>query len=97
MEKQLRLNNSVTMPLDQFSAIINQFKDAHDALELVDAVVEDCVILETECIVTGTYNAEAMVGDDAINYANRWRVVFNFDDDLGYYGIGHVEIDGINF
>lgn len=97
MEKQLRLNNNATMPLDEFSAIINQFKDAHDALELVDAVVEDCVILETECIVTGTYNAEAMVGDDAINYANRWRVVFNFDDDLGYYGIGHVEINGINF
>ncbi|TAD86687.1 MAG: hypothetical protein EAY75_07485 [Bacteroidetes bacterium] len=97
LKNEVCLNNSNMMPRDEFIALVERFKSVHDSLTLVSAEATDCQILETNCVVKGTYAATGSAGLQQLNYEGQWTVTFYFDDNAGYYGIQQIQIEGVNF
>ena len=95
--KKITLNSHENLSEESYKAIINRYKDAFDDIELHSAEAETCTIEETTCTVRGTYSATGFTGRDTVEWNNTWSVVFDFDDELGYWDIVSVQIKGINF
>jgi len=97
LAKKITLNNHENLSQESYKAIINQFKEAFDDIELHTAEAESCTIVETFCTVKGTYSATGFIGSDKLEWDNNWTVIFHFDDELGYWDIASVQIKGITF
>jgi len=97
LAKKITLNNHENLSQESYKAIINQFKEAFDDIELHTAEAESCTIVETFCTVKGTYSATGFIGSDKLEWDSNWTVIFHFDDELGYWDIASVQIKGITF
>jgi hypothetical protein len=95
--KKISLNTHQQLPEQEFKSIINRFKESFDDIILHAAEAESCVIAETTCTVKGTYSATGILGSDKLEWKGGWTVIFNFDDNLGYWEIVTVLIQNINF
>jgi len=97
LSKKITLNNHKDLSEENFKAIINQFKDAFNDIILHNVEAASCTIEETTCTVKGTYSATGLISKDKLEWNDTWTVIFNFDDDLGYWEIVSVLIQNINF
>jgi hypothetical protein len=97
LSKKITLNNHKDLNEEHFKDIINQFKDAFDDIVLHSAEATSCTIEETTCTVKGSYSATGLIGKDKLEWNDAWTVIFDFDDDLGYWEIVTVLIQNINF
>ncbi|CAN5615129.1 hypothetical protein BH10BAC2_BH10BAC2_06270 [soil metagenome] len=97
LSKKITLNNHNDLNEEHFKDIINQFKDAFDDIVLHSVEATGCTIEETTCTVKGTYSATGFISKDKLEWNDKWTVIFNFDDDLGYWEIVTVLIQNINF
>ena len=95
--ENLRLNNISELTIDDFTAIINRFKLAHDDLVIVNLEKLDCTVIEKESWVTGIYHVRATAGKECFSLTGSWKVGLEKDEDLGYWYINSVEIGGISF
>lgn len=95
--KKLTLNKHQYISQDEFLRIINQFKNAFDDIDCKNVQPDKCSIDETVCTVTGIYEAAGFTGGDKMEWNGSWKVVFVFDDELGYWNISEVHINGIRF
>ena len=97
LAKKVTLNNHKNITQDSYKTIINQFKNAFDDILLHSIEATGCFIKETICTIKGNYVAEGIIDHDSVEWNNEFTVVFNFDDELGYWDIVEVEIKGISF
>ena len=97
LAKKITLNNHENLAQDSYKTIINQFKNAFDDIILHSVEAKGCTIEETVCTVKGNYVAEGIIDNDKVEWNSEFTVVFNFDDELGYWDIVAVEIKGISF
>ena len=95
--KKITLNTRGNLSVDSYKTIINQFKNAFDDIVLNDIKSENFIIEETVCTIKGSYVAEGIIDNDKVKWNNKWTVIFSFDDDLGYWEIISVQLEGINF
>ncbi|MEP7317692.1 MAG: hypothetical protein ABI921_03095 [Panacibacter sp.] len=95
--KKITLNNHENLTPESYTTIINQFKNAFDDIELYSVEAESYTVEETVCTVKGNYVAQGIIDHDKVEWKDTWTVVFNFDDDLGYWQIVTVLIQNINF
>lgn len=95
--KKLRLNDRPELAREEFNKLINDFKDVHDELDLIDLAVGSANISEKLCLVKGNYTASAKIGNECTHYKGNWLVEFILDDDLELWQIDNVQIDGIAF
>ena len=95
--ENLQLNNYYSLSIDEFSKIVNRFKEAYDhlAIDLLQETV--CVVNEKESWVTGVYGVTATVGKEFYPLTGKWKVIYEKDDHLEYWYINSVIIEGINF
>lgn len=97
LSKKLALNKHQYLSKDEFLRIISQFKNAFDNIDCKNVQAESCTINETVCTVTGTYQATGFIGNKTVEWNDTWKVIFKFDDELGYWNISGVNINGISF
>jgi len=95
--KKIKLNNHEALSEETFKALVNQFKAAFDDIVLNDVLADSCTIEETTCTVKGRYDASAFLGNEKLEWKNSWTVIFHFDDEIGYWLMDAVIINGIAF
>ena len=95
--ENLRLNQHFPLTIDQFKNIVNQFKLAYDELEINEIAGPHCVVNEKDSLVSGTYKITATVAKETITLSGQWKVLFEWDEELGYWYITEVNIEGIAF
>lgn len=96
-KENLQLNNYPSLSIDEFSKIVNRFKDAYDYLE-IDKIQESvCIVHEKESWVTGVYCVIATIGKEVYPLTGKWKVEYEKDDHLDYWYIHAVTIEGIDF
>jgi hypothetical protein len=93
----LRLNERYPLRDSELKDVINRFKDAYDDLEVTELVSESCSVDKPQSVVTGFYSLEALTGREKIELKGSWKVVFRYDEDLEFWRITEVQIEGIRF
>jgi hypothetical protein len=93
----LRLNGHYPLSIDELKNIVNRFKEAYDSLEINEIEAGKCIIDDNLSTVTGKYAVTATIDSDIHLLSGNWKVIFLFDDELGYWYITTIEIKGINF
>lgn len=93
----LRLNQHFPLTIDQFKNIVNQYKLAYNDLEINKIADPFCIVNAKESWVTGTYLVTATVAKEKITLSGQWKVIFELDEELGYWYITEVDIEGIAF
>ncbi len=96
-KENLQLNQHVSLSEEELKIIVNMFKLAYDDLEIKEIIETESIVDENISWVTGTYNVVALSGKDACTLAGNWKVGFEKDDELGYWYINNVQVEGINF
>lgn len=95
--KKITLNDHQDLSQEKFKSIVNQFKEAFDDIVADVIEAENCTIEQTNCVVKGKYRATGFLGQDKLQLDDHWTVIFEFDDDLGYWQIVSVLIQGVSF
>jgi hypothetical protein len=95
-KENIQLNQHSSLSEEELKIIVNMFKQAYDELEIKEITGNECVVAEKESRVNGTYSVLASSGVDSCMLAGNWKVVFE-KDDLGYWNIINVQIEGIPF
>ena len=96
-DQPIRINEIEALTTQDFTKIISNFKAGFDVIELHDAVANAVEIEETECIVSGNYNATFKKEHEVKKIENNWKINFHFDDNKGDYSIADIVIYGIDF
>ncbi len=95
--EKLRLNDHYPISIEELKNIVNRFKKAYDNLEINEIVAGNCIIDDKLSTVTGQYAVTATIDTDKHLLSGNWKVVFQPDEELGYWYITGIEIKGINF
>ena len=91
------MNGHFPVTIDQFRAIVDQYKATYDNIEIEAIAVTNCLVEEQICNVDGTYNVKTSIGNDALQLTGNWKVNFEKDEEIGYWYIFEVQISGIIF
>ena len=73
---------------------LQQFKDCYTDLQLSDCEIKECKLIENEVVVTGKYGVDAIAEDHKKFYNGNFEVIL-MKDDLGYWSIRKVVIEGL--
>ena len=93
----LRLNEHYPVSEENFKEIINRFKGLYEDIKVNEIKDVDFSINEKFCKVIGTYDVTFILPLEEIVLRGNWQVEFELDEDLGYWDIVNVQIEGINF
>jgi hypothetical protein len=95
-QDNITLNARTGLTQSAFKETINRFKDIFDEIELTEVKSDDCRIEDTSCKVTGSYKSKLVSGGSEARIKGGWLVEY-FLDDLGYWEICNVQIEGVDF
>lgn len=93
----LRLNEHYPLSEDEVLEKINRFKSCYDEINEAEISNVECVIESTKCNVRGVYAVTATLGNERIVLAGNWHTYLEMHEEVGYWYIHAVEIDGIRF
>ncbi len=96
-KENLRLNNHTLLTEEELKIIVNRFKEAYSGIEIIEIKDTGCAVNESKSVVDGHYNLTAIIANESTNLSGNWQVFFEKDNDLGYWYINAVEIEGVNF
>ena len=94
--ENLCINDRYPLSEKEYLTVINRFKDAYEDIKVNEITSTDCIIEDTNCRVNGKYDIILVSVPETINLKGKWFVEFELDD-LGYWKIYDVQIEGINF
>ena len=95
--ENLRLNLHYPLTIEQFKNLVNQFKEAYDNLEIIEIAETICMVNDKESWVTGTFQVNATLAGTLVPLSGKWKVFFELDEELGYWYINQVNVEGITF
>lgn len=96
-EENLKLNNNFPLTIDELKEHVNRFKDFFDELEWTDVTCTSCTVQNAESMAMGTYNAEALVNSEEMTMSGNWIIYMKWNDEIGYWYITSVSIEGLEF
>ena len=94
--ENLRLNNHHTLTIEEFKSIVNNSKSVFSEIKIEDISSKECKIENSDCCVEGIYTIRAIEAGAKILLSGNWKVFFELDDQLGYWYIYEVKIEGIS-
>lgn len=97
LTENLRLNDHSGLTLEEFRQLLNNFKQAYDAIALQVPDTEDCVIDKDECKVSGVYEGWVEVAAEKIPLQGKWAVGLYANEETGNWYVGDVWVEGITF
>jgi hypothetical protein len=95
--RNLRLNNKLPLLEEEFRWYVNQFKQAYECIEEPEVTQLECTVKEKYSQVHGTYKLRVSLQTEYVVLQGTWLIELEFDDELGYWYIFNVQVDGINF
>lgn len=98
-DKDILLNGKLYATSVEVKAAFNRFKSFFKKIKLKELIVERCEVINAEkTIVRGNYKAVASAIDDGdkLIFEGLFSVELN-PDELGYWSIRGLQMDGINF
>jgi hypothetical protein len=96
-DKDLRLNDRHPLTDEQFKTWINNFKKAYDGFIGTRISDVECVVDQKVSTVKGSYKTGAVIPGEVVPLKGNWTVQLEFDDELGYWYIFNVQIEGVKF
>jgi hypothetical protein len=93
----LRLNEHFPLTESEFMHFVNRFKEAYEQITLHEMDKPVCDIDGKKCLVKGKYNASVVLQKEEIMLQGKWSVESELDEDLDYWYIIDVQIEGIRF
>ena len=93
----LRLNEHYPVTEENFKEILNRFKEIYEDIKVNEITDVDFSMDEKFCQVKGAYDITFILPLEEIVLKGNWKVEFELDEDLGYWDIVNVQIEGINF
>lgn len=95
--KNLRLNNHLPLTKEEFTWFINQYKQAYEKID--EPVLEQsaCSVNEKYSVVSGSYRLRVSLQTEHVQLNGQWSVEFEYDEELGFWYVFNVQIEGINF
>lgn len=95
--ENLRLNDNYPLSPEEFKNLVNLFKKSYEDILLEEMDEPVCVMSEKVCNVKGNYSMKASLPQEDIILEGNWSVDFDIDEELGYWYIINVKVEGINF
>jgi hypothetical protein len=95
--KNLQLNGHHSLTEDKCIEVVNRFKLAYDGLEINEINVLECIVDGKESCVSGNYSITATSANENQQLTGNWKLIFERDEDFGYWYINNIQIDGIDF
>jgi hypothetical protein len=98
--ENLRLNEHFQLTQDEFKNLVNRFKESYVEIKLEPISQEEDVLCFFEkeiCQVKGPYELALKLPLEEIILRGNWMVEYELDDDLGYWYVINVQVEGINF
>lgn len=95
--RNLRLNNKLPLLEGEFRSYVNQFKQAYEHMEEPALEQLECTVKENYSLVRGTYKLRAALRTEYIVLEGNWSIELELDNELGFWYIFNVQIEGINF
>ena len=93
----LQFNRHVSLTGNELKAIINRFKLAYDDITLEKLENTNCIIQDTHCEVSGTYEAKTTLNSEVYFLSGNWHVFLEKDLETEYWSIHRLQISGVNF
>lgn len=93
----LRLNEHTSLTEEECKTIVNRFKLVYDDIKLEECIVINCIVNEKNSYVTGNYKIKATIDKETWQLSGSWKIIFEFDAELGYWYINAVDIEDIHF
>lgn len=95
--RNLRLNEKLPLLEEEFRWYVNQFKQAYDRIDKPELDQMECTVNDHYSTARGTYRFRASLQTEYVVLQGNWLVELEFDNDLGYWYIFNVQVEGINF
>lgn len=99
-KESLRLNEHFPLTQDQFKDLVNRFKEAYVKMKLQRINPEEevlCIFEKEICQVKGPYALALKLPLEEIILNGNWTVEYELDEELGYWYITNVQVEGIHF
>ena len=96
-KQNLRFNEYFPLTIEEFIKLTDNFKNAYDDIVINEIKTLEAVVNEKESIVTGLYEIMAICNREVHLLTGNWKVIFEKGDELEYWYINEVKIDGIQF
>ncbi|MCG2613946.1 hypothetical protein LZZ85_06620 [Terrimonas sp. NA20] len=96
-QKSVQLNERQPLTNEEFRWYINQFKQAYEDMGEIEFEQEDCSVNDKYSVVSGQYKLRVSLQTEYLHLQGQWTVEFEFDEELGFWYIFNVQIEGINF
>lgn len=93
----LRLNGHSPLTVEELKTLTSRFKNCYDEIDIKEIGSSDCTVDGKECQVTGSYSITATYDKTICPLSGEWKVRFRFNDEMGYWYITEVDIEGIEF
>lgn len=93
----LQLNEHRGMLLYEFGEKINNFKQAYDDIKIVSLQENNCEINDSISIVEGTYTLKLMIDHEEQLVKGKWSVTLECKENLQYWYVKKVWVEGIRF
>jgi hypothetical protein len=90
----ITLNDFENLPVEDFMKMIEQFKDLFDTIDLKSADSTSCEIVDNHCIVSGSYEAELVYGNNNETPKGKWMINF-IADEPGHWILSRITIEGV--
>lgn len=92
----IQLNRHKDLSKDEFTIIVNLYKQAYDEIEVKEMKESGCIVDGTVSRVSGSYRVVARTGKDSCELSGEWEVGFEKMEELGYWYINNVQVEGLN-
>ena len=96
-ENNIRLNGHYPLNRAGLQAIINRFKESYTEISLTGNENIGCTIEGNRCTVKGNYSVELHIENEMSCLRGIWNVFFEKNEDLEYWDINEIQIEGISF
>lgn len=97
--KNIKLNGRIYSTSDEVKDVFSRFKSFFREIKMKNISIDRChTKRENQVIVTGKYKAVAITAgnDEEVIFEGSFKIEL-FPDDLGYWSIRNMKIEGINF
>lgn len=95
--QDLQLNDLHPLNEEQFKTWINAFKNAYE--DFIETEISDveCAVNQRISTVKGRYQTKAVIPGEIVSLSGTWTVQLELDEELGYWYVFNVQIEGVKF
>lgn len=92
----IQFNQHENLRVEQLSKSLLNFHSGFDEIRETDVQAMECIVDESECIVSGSYKLEVSMNELNKSLSGNWTVHLIFIKDCGFWLMNKIEITGLD-